>query len=67
MQREILGTQSAPLAARAAREQRVLKRVQQHRAAVIGCGGAVEDVVEHPRRVSEQFDVERLERVEILV
>ena len=67
MQREILGALPAPLAARGARELRVLKRVQKHRATVIGCSRAVEDVIEDPRRVLEEVDVERLERVEILV
>ena len=67
MQREILGAQPAHLAARAAREHRVLQGVQQHRATVIGGRGAVEDLVEDPCRVLEQFDVERLEGVEILV
>jgi hypothetical protein len=67
VQRKVLGSQAAHLGARRAREHRVLQGVDQHRAAVVGGAGAVEDLVEVPRRLPEQFDVERLQGGEVLV
>ena len=61
-----LPTSVRPPRARRARA-RVLRRVQQHRATVISPSGAVEDRVVNIATGPEQFDVERLERVEILV